>query len=882
MYTALPHDAQSCYNLISQINKNLERELEKVGPRGKGYDKDLQGWKTEAHDLGNCKPRTRKLAFIGRTGAGKSTAINAILGAPVLSTRADVSDDWVSLFLILTLFTLTLLARCAGSAYLLPSTWRASVNFIEKDEWKKTLQNLIDDITAVCEVGASKTRDDFRPALDAWDILKEECPNSFFDATMRAMLMSLLVQVYPHLRALSFPPPHQDVHALLQHEPVVSILGTTARMTGTGFDSLELQESWQWSSRTSLIYLNHAQLRPYLTSCATGEQLVIQSQPSVWHLVDSVRIYGAFEVLASGAVTLVDVPGFGDANKTRTRRTKEYLKNVEVVILVADIKRAADDEAMHNYFEKFLHQMIAIDGRIESLLIVLTGADVRIDEDQLHHLGSNQRQIIQKMRQEIFHLGESLDEQTKQFEVLFVNFLAAPNNGPEFAGLSERLGSTRKMKDQTADQLQLAKAAKDTYIAHQRSTRARNVFLELYRQVYISIKQDSASQPPSLPIFCIGSKDYTQLLMTDRRYRHPVVFTDVEDTGIPQLRRYIHRFGSEKAVSDINVYAHRSTLLWESIESYFLSSRRDSRLTAYEDAARCLVETLKDTVDEIRKASGAKIDDNISELEQALRIEAEKVAKRSLSTIKTLGEKHKNKWRSYRTLMRREGEWRSTDLNEDLAHGMLEGNASRLFNDFMRTELSSLIMDISNLCNDTILSIRNRAQLTTTIAPHISNACNYIHPFDTIKPGGDQYLSAILTMQREFGGSFKGLLRTALEDHYHTVGRESGMGTFQRMKDLNEERFSPQRAQDFYTKLVDQVMTAVRIARNRGETSLDEAFARLYTILNRTLVCVQGDDQICKVTQRHMQKFLYEEYSTPLAEVMAIMDRYKKCNTTRR
>ncbi|KAG2740895.1 hypothetical protein P692DRAFT_20956584, partial [Suillus brevipes Sb2] len=85
-----------------------------------------------------------------------------------------------------------------------------------------------------------------------------------------------------------------------------------------------------------------------------------------------VRIYGAFEVLASSAITLVDVPGFGDANKTRTRRTKEYLKNVEVVILVADIKRAADDQAMHDYFEKFLHQMIAIDGRVESLLILFT------------------------------------------------------------------------------------------------------------------------------------------------------------------------------------------------------------------------------------------------------------------------------------------------------------------------------------------------------------------------------------------------------------------------------------------------------------------------------------------------------------------------------
>lgn len=664
------------------------------------------------------------------------------------------------------------------------------------------------------------------------------------------------VQVYPHLRALSFPPPHQDVHTLLEHQPVVSILGTNIQMTGAGFDSLELQ------------------LRPYLTSYVMGEQL---SEPSVWHLVDSVRIYGAFEVLASGAVTLVDVPGFGDANKTRTKRTKEYLKNVEVVILVADIKRAADDQAMHDYFESFLHQMIAIDGRVESLLILLTGADVRINEDQLHHLGSKQRQIIQKMRQEIDDLSESLYEQGKRFDILFLEFFVAPTDGPEFAGLSERLRSTREMKDQTASQLELAKAAKDTYIAHQRSARARDVFLELYRQVYCSIKQDPACQPPSLPIFCIGSMDYTQLLVTDRRYRAPVVFTDLEDTGIPQLCRHIHDFGSKKAISDINAHAHRSTLLWESIESYFLSSRRDSRLTAYEDAARGLVEALQDTVDEICKTSGAKVDNNMNELEQALRIEAEKAAERSLNIIKTLGENHQ--WRSYRSLMRREGEWRSTDLNEDLAHGMLEGNASsawhRLFNDFLKAELHSLVVDISNRCNETIRAIKNRAQRTTAIAPHIDHACTFIHAFDTINPARDQYLSAVLTMQREFCGSFKGLLRAALEDHYRVVGSESGLGMFQRMKDLNEEQFGPQKAQELYTRLVDQVMAAVRMARNKGETALDEALARLYAIIDRSLVCVQGDDQMCKVTRRNMQKFLDEEYSAPLAEVTMITDRYK-------
>ncbi|KAG2106221.1 uncharacterized protein F5147DRAFT_761780 [Suillus discolor] len=774
---SLPHDAQSCYNLIWRMNKNLEREVEKVGPSGRrGYDKDLQGWKAEAHDLGNCKPRRRKLAFIGRTGAGKSTAINAILGAPVLSTRADTEIIYEDLP---------------------PSTWRASVKFIEKDEWKKTLHNLLDDIRFI----------------------------------------------------LTF------VH---YHSP---------RLIKTYIHS--------WTMNLWCPYL----LRPYLTSLE--EQL---SEPSLWHLVDSVRIYGAFEVLASGAVTLVDVPGFGDANKTRTKRTKEYLKNVEVVILVADIKRAADDEAMHIYFEKFLHQMIAIDGRVESLLILLTGADIRINEDQLHHLGSNQRQIIQKMCQEIDRLSESLDEQDKQSNVFFLEFYMAPKDGPEFAGLSQRLHSTREMKDQTTRQLQLANATKDTYIAHQRSARARNVFLELYRQVYCSIKQDSTCQPPSLPIFCIGSMDYTQLLVTNKRHRAPVVFTDLEDTGIPQLCRYIHDFGCKKAISDINAHAHRSALLWESIESYFLSSRRDSRLAAYEDAARGLMETLKDqkTVDEIWRTSGTKMDNSINELEQSLRIEAGKASERSLNTIKVLGEHHQ--WRSYRTLMRREGEWRSTDLNEDLTLGILEGNASsvwhRLFNDFLRTEINSLVVDISDRFNETIRAIKNRAQRTTTIAPHIDNACNFIHPFDIMNPARDQYMSAILTMQRDFCGSLKGLMRAALEDHYCVVGRESGVGMYRRMKDLNEERFSPKKAQELYTKLIDQVMTAVRMARNKGETALDEALARLYAIIERSLVCVQGDDQICKTTRRNMQKFLDQEYSAPLTEVTIITDKYKERGDT--
>lgn len=80
-----------------------------------------------------------------------------------------------------------------------PSAWRASIKFIEKDDWRNTLSNMLDDLEVY------RRGDDSGPAMDAWDILKE---------------------VYPHLRTISFPPPHQEVDILLEHEVVKSKLGT--------------------------------------------------------------------------------------------------------------------------------------------------------------------------------------------------------------------------------------------------------------------------------------------------------------------------------------------------------------------------------------------------------------------------------------------------------------------------------------------------------------------------------------------------------------------------------------------------------------------------------------------------------------------------------
>lgn len=821
----LPGDIHKCYEIICAANHKLEQELEIADSRGReDYDKDLGRWKVEAQKLGDSELQPRKFAFIGRTGVGKSTAINAILGAPVLSTAADGACTSVQTEVIYE--------------NLPPSEWRVNVQFIETDDWEITLSNMLDDLEVYRDRGPSNhgrgTHDDSGPAMEAWETLK---------------------QVYPHLRTLSFPPPEQAVHTLLEHEAVASKLGTEISICGVGFDKLEVQ------------------LRPYLTSYSN---IAAEGPPesSVWHLVDKVRIYGAFEVLASRAVALVDVPGFGDANKTRTNRTEEYLKTTEVVVLVADIKRAVDDQVMRDYLKKFLRTMIRVDGSMESLLIVLTGADVPINEDQLHHLDAKQRGVIQEMCQAIDRLDDSLKELEDSSKKL---------NYTNSAAFKDIVEHQQRQRDMTS-KLRTKQAEKNTYIAHQRAARVREVFLHLYRQVYHNIsKQDTAEEPPPLPVFCVGSTDFNQLLGVGRRNRAPLVFTNPEDTGIPQLCRHIHDFGRKRALSDIKAHIDQCTLLRAEVNSFFklLSARHDSMSKTHEKAARGALTKFKHLVEETCEESGGKIDKSIKELENALRDEAENAADCSLDIIKSLG--YDCRYQTYRAIMHREGEWQSIDLNEDLVCGMLEGSVSsiwhELFNDSWKSELELLIHSILGHYRTAVGSIKDgeKQNAKPKIATRVQDAIKAEDILDTAK---QRYLFAISKMQREFGGSFKGFIRNELKAHYDLVGSEHGKGMLQRMKDMNEEYFCTDNAQKLYSGLVDDVMLAIRSAKNAGDRALEEAIPRLCAHIERRFVFIRKSDKMSKDTRKKMLTFLDEQYIKSLAEVTLITDRYEERDTT--
>ncbi|KAG2064708.1 hypothetical protein BDR04DRAFT_1178393 [Suillus decipiens] len=456
--------------------------------------------------------------------------------------------------------------------------------------------------------------------------------------------------------------------------------------------------------------------------------------------------------------------------------------------------------------------MIRIDGSMESLLIVLTGADVRVNEDQLHYLDAKQCHVIQKMRQAIDKLNDSLDELEN------MNIPTTPYDIATFKEFAERQQRAELLQCRTAQkveitcQLRTEQAAKNTYLAHQRSARVREAFLQLYRQVYCNVSKKKETK------------------------------------------------------------------------SFFSCLTRDPKLTAYEDAARGLVEHLKDIIYATRQTPETKIHDYVNKLERALQIEAKNAAENSLGIIKTLGSDFR--YQTYRAIMRRDGEWRTTDLNEDLVDGMLDGTVSsvwhQFFNDFLKSELESLITAIRDHHDVTIQSIKDRAKRKPKqrVGVCIEKKSDGIRPLGMLKPAKSDYLLSVQEMQREFGGSFKGLLRDKLEVHYRCVARQSGTGMFQRMKDINEKKFSGQDVQELYAELVDEVMSAIRKAITKGENALDTALAQLYSYIEHTFVYTQDDDTMNKNPQKKMRIFLEEEYGKPLAELTIIADMCKERNTT--
>ncbi|KII93601.1 hypothetical protein PLICRDRAFT_694750 [Plicaturopsis crispa FD-325 SS-3] len=289
-------------------------------------------WNKRMAPLMFPEPHQHKVAVVGRTGAGKSTVMNAILKSPLLPSSAEVLAC-----------TSTITEIC----YLDSDEFQVTISFVSKEDWRDELELLRDDL------------------------LEQHDPETGSpDRGDSSAAKSKVFEVYPQLRSKRVT--DWSIDDLMFQEDVASRLGQEDIIAAT--DVPELQEK----------------MNMFLTGEAD-----MSEKPSLWPLVKIARIEGRFDVLATGT-TLVDLPGHGDANRARDIAAETYLRTADHILLVADAKRARADIEMERYLRKILEAGVVDGRLGEgSISMVLTGADIKIGDREVQ-LNDDQNQRVQR------------------------------------------------------------------------------------------------------------------------------------------------------------------------------------------------------------------------------------------------------------------------------------------------------------------------------------------------------------------------------------------------------------------------------------------------------------------------------------------------------
>ncbi|KAJ7161245.1 hypothetical protein C8R43DRAFT_1123726 [Mycena crocata] len=600
--------------LIEKFNAML---VENMG----GLPKDRrEDWKETTKciaDMAHEKPH--RCAIVGRTGepwsfayaahrtnslkgVGKSTLLNALLKDQVLSASASGACTAVT----------------TEISYKNVKKTEAEVEFISREEWKKNLSRLVEDINDKTE----DTQEEAAPDLGAI------CPA--FQAREK------ILAVYPHLRNVNTQA--WSVQELLDDSIVSGYLDQTLVFTPDGTGNFQKK------------------LEQFLASALTTS-----GTRAFWPLVKKVKIMGNFEVLSTG-VTLVDLPGHGDVDDARDSMASEYLKTA-----VSGIARAKDDRDIHSHLQKHLLQII-MDNRVhtKTISLILTGADISIGSNEVT-LTPVEQEVIDTLKQDALQLAGEIDA------------LNEKRQRKEKSKSKKKDAYIKEIRDQILEKGQQKESKnkeKSRLLAQGRSRIVEGALKERYASVYRDLfARASADHPvpdisvPDIPIFSLGSRDY--LCVTNIESDSPTTFSEPEDTGIPRLQRYLQRDGECRNLADAISVATRFCEFISRTSSEFPATtiarnQDDDKITLF----------ISETLDGLENHFVTKLDEMVAKLKayySHLYDEVVKVVDQAEKKSPKIFAKRaqKMKWNQYKAMMRTNGLYDKGNLCYDLADGIL-------------------------------------------------------------------------------------------------------------------------------------------------------------------------------------------------------------------
>ncbi|KAL3864908.1 hypothetical protein ACJMK2_006554 [Sinanodonta woodiana] len=691
------------------------------------------------------------IAFMGGTGTGKSSLINALLDS---SCVLPTSDDRACTSVVVEV-----------AQNIKKDMFEADVEFLQKNDWFKELQMLLEDLMSKDGSGLIK------PPESSSDMYVSYCK---------------VKAVYGKI---------DTFESLSNIESVNQWLGKTHHLACSGSEGEKFRD----------------EVEEFIITNEHGK-----NTQSLWPIIKHVRIKLPHSDVCSSGASLVDLPGIGDSNPARNKIAKEFLKECHSVWMINAMTRAIDDVSSRDLLDHGLRRQFFMDGKMESLAFVCTMSDRFSEHNTIrtHELDSMCRDLtVQKSSMEMDkrHLEQKIKGSLDTEDVSKVK--------ARIWELHENIMKTNYTISKIC-----AKSRNEVCIRH-----IQRLFWNIKRQSSLisdhpdggksehdaevdmedceedSFEEEAAER--AIRVFCCSSTEYQKITGVNPADGPPVVFKDAEDTQIPALREYVHELtyvrrlkGIEHLVRSLGrcvcnflSYLRNCGRLLDAAVSAGIEATIDEELCHFQEQMQSMIKTIE-----------ISLEDLFCGQIRCLVIEGAIHAKMDACTICDRWGPLVNKvpdrsqvvglhWRSYRATVQRKGIFTiyssKTDINfnDDLVDPIYKEIAiewNRVFNAQLPQTLDKTSEEI---CNETRIFIDHlceQVKLFPISEERVQNIKIQLKLSINVKLS--EFLSQIclqvMHKQREINRILTPFIQFRMDDVYMDVANQTGTGSTENMK----------------------------------------------------------------------------------------------------
>ncbi|KAB5566086.1 hypothetical protein GE09DRAFT_1283951 [Coniochaeta sp. 2T2.1] len=499
----------------------------------------LHTWVDQLDDLEKQNDAFRvSIGFVGATGAGKTSIINALLG-------------------FRDLLPSTLIPAAA---------FEAQIKFRTEQDIRQTLEYYFDAVATADEATkAAKTDPSASASLndpaaadeDVSDLL--EMVSAVFnidEAALRTETTDSLLAKHPDVRRL---------------------LGTTKTVKKFQSEVEAFSES----------------IRPYMDSVTavhgdTGVEF------EAWPLIDVVHIFVKSDVLKNGVV-LVDLPGLADSTQSRARVAQKFFAKLSVTAIVAPAVRALNEQTATTLMTDNQQLRLQMDGSFhkKAFCMVLSKMDDIEVETHLKQQSGEARsdQTLEEARASLKALEEEFKTiqghrcQTEQELKDIKRKLrqAEAHNLEQYQ--QDKSKSKAKLDSLDLQQQRNRKKAKDLkgLIRHWCIT-SRNAFVKKHMQQDFKRRQQRLAAVTTRPdlydgnvnIFPVSSSAYWEVT---QETESPIGFPAKEYTGVPALQHWLRYAAIPERERHLNMVLNALHGLYNTMHTWSSASKGSLRLT---------------------------------------------------------------------------------------------------------------------------------------------------------------------------------------------------------------------------------------------------------------------------------------------------------------